>query len=69
MCREALHFQEDFIDVHEHTALNWPAYLAGHPQASLIFESPVVSFTAKAFPEEDPSHHTVGLRVDFLVVR
>jgi len=70
MCREALHFPGAFIDVREHTAWHWPAYLAGHPEASKVFRSPVVDFIAEVFPEKDPSTCNPScLRLDFVAIR
>ena len=51
---------------------NWQAYLAKHPAAEQIFESPITGFFAEAFPFKEPNAGTLrnwgltDLRVDFV---
>ena len=57
------------LDVFTETSFNWKGYLSNHPEAVAICRSPITGFFAYKFPEKDPSHPDVGLRVDFVVTR
>jgi hypothetical protein len=55
-CRADMQVVGERVDVEaEMPEFHWRAYLAHHPKATNIFKSPVESFWAEAFPEDDPN--------------